>query len=104
MACTLPVGYVTNNTDCDDNDVLEKPGQVWYDDTDNDGYGQTGAATLTQCLRPVGYKAAIELISTTGDCNDNNNAINPAASEICNGLDDNCSGAIDCLLYTSRCV
>jgi hypothetical protein len=95
QACAQPVGYVTNNTDCDDNDVLEKPGQIWYDDTDNDGYGQTGATTLTQCLRPLGYKAAVELISTTGDCNDNNPAINPGAPETCNGLDDNCSGAID---------
>jgi hypothetical protein len=95
QSCAQPVGYVTNNTDCDDNDVLEKPGQVWYDDTDNDGYGQTGATTLTQCLRPAGYKAAVELISTTSDCNDNNNAINPAATEVCDLIDNNCNGAVD---------
>ena len=94
-ACTQPTGYVTNNTDCDDNDPLEKPGQVWYDDTDNDGYGQTGAASITQCLRPAGYRAASELTSTTGDCNDNNAAINPGATEICDGVDNNCNMMTD---------
>ncbi|MBK7808987.1 MAG: T9SS type A sorting domain-containing protein [Saprospiraceae bacterium] len=95
QACAQPGGYVTDNTDCDDNDPLEKPGQIWYDDTDNDGYGQTGAASITQCLRPVGYKATIELISTTGDCNDNNNTINPAATEVCDGIDNDCDGSTD---------
>ena len=95
MACSQPMGYVTNNTDCDDNDALEKPGQVWYKDTDGDGYAQTGAATITQCLRPMGYKAASELTSTTGDCNDNNAAINPAATEICDGVDNNCNMMTD---------
>ncbi len=95
MACSQPSGYVTNNTDCNDNSALEKPGQIWYKDTDNDGYAQTGAATITQCLRPTGYKAASELTSTTGDCNDNNAAINPAASEICDGIDNNCNGSVD---------
>ena len=55
QACAQPGGYVTNNTDCDDNDALEKPGQVWYKDNDNDNFGQTGAASITQCLRPVSY-------------------------------------------------
>ncbi len=95
MACSLPTGYVTNNTDCDDNDALEKPGQVWYDDTDNDGHGQMGATSITACLRPTGYKAAVELMSTAGDCNDDNAAIKPGATEICDGIDNNCDGATD---------
>ena len=95
MACSQPTGYVTNNTDCNDNSALERPGQVWYKDTDDDGYGQTGAPTITQCARPSGYKIASELTATTGDCNDNNNAINPAATEVCDGIDNNCNNQTD---------
>ena len=95
QACSQPVGYVTNNTDCNDNSALEKPGQVWYKDTDGDNYAQTGAATITQCARPLGYKAAVELTSITGDCNDNAATINPGATEVCDGVDNDCDGAID---------
>jgi len=95
QACSLPSGYVTDNTDCNDNSTIEKPGQVWYKDTDNDGYAQTGASPLTQCARPVGYKVAAELTATTGDCNDGDAAIKPGVTEICDGVDNNCNGQVD---------
>jgi hypothetical protein len=101
QSCTAPAGYVSNNTDCNDNSAIEKPGQVWYNDSDGDGYGATGAGTVTQCLRPVGYKLSTELTATTGDCNDNSAAINPVATEVCDGLDNNCNNVVDDVLYVT---
>ncbi|WP_187658405.1 GEVED domain-containing protein, partial [Flavobacterium macrobrachii] len=60
------------------------PNQTWYQDTDGDGYGKTDV-TLTDCTQPSGYAAL------SGDCNDNNPAVNPGATEVCwNGIDDDC--------------
>src|SRR5262249_30169082 len=42
----------------------------YYKDMDDDGYSDGNIKT--QCERPAGYKLASELISTTGDCDDNN--------------------------------
>jgi len=63
IACATPVGYVTDNTDCNDADANQNPNAVWYQDNDSDGIGNS-AITLTQCTQPVGY------VSSGGDCND----------------------------------
>ena len=34
-------------------------------------------------------------VTNNTDCNDANSAIKPTASELCNGVDDNCAGGID---------
>jgi hypothetical protein len=118
--CDRPAGYksageLTSTTgDCNDNDATINPGATevcngidddcdgqidegvmttWYRDSDNDGY--SNGNTLVQCDRPTGYKSAGELTATTGDCNDNDATINPGATEVCNGKDDNCNGTID---------
>ena len=64
------LGYSTLNDDCNDND-----GTIWEDDDvdfDNDGYDRCA-----------------------GDCDDSNSGVSPAKEEICNGVDDDCSGAVD---------
>jgi hypothetical protein len=58
-------------------------------DADGDGYGVAGDA---KCLcAPSGSYTATK----GGDCNDSDRAINPGATETCNGRDDNCDGQID---------
>ena len=69
LACTQPVGYVADNTDCNDSNVLEHPNQTWYKDEDGDGYSD-GTTNTTSCERPIGYSVASELIKTYGDPDD----------------------------------
>lgn len=66
--CEAPVGYVADNTDCNDNDANENPNAVWYIDGDSDGLGNS-STTLTQCTQPAGY------VANADDCNDANNQI-----------------------------
>ncbi len=114
MSCTQPLGYINNNTDCNDTNPLINPGGqevcngfdddcdglvdsddpdnqgdgIWYQDVDNDGFGNT-QVVLSSCVQPTGYS------SVPGDCNDNNPAVNPAQNEICNNIDDDCDGLVD---------
>ena len=102
-------GLVSNNLDCDDSNGTINPiaiescnnldddcngaiddgvQNIYYADSDGDGYGDPNNSTLA-CTLPNGF-----VIDNT-DCNDNNSAINPSESEICNNTDDNCNGSID---------
>ena len=62
---------------------------TYYQDADGDGYGNI-AITTTSCLGvPPGYSA------NSTDCNDLLASINPGATELCNGIDENCNVTID---------
>ncbi|MCH8026956.1 MAG: thrombospondin type 3 repeat-containing protein [candidate division Zixibacteria bacterium] len=56
--------------DCNDTDSTINPNTVWYEDSDDDGYGNP-SVTLTQCAAPAGY------VSDSSDCNDTDSTINP---------------------------
>jgi hypothetical protein len=59
-----------------------------YLDNDRDGYGTS--VSRCACVPASPYDS---LYPT--DCNDSNASISPAKTEICNGVDDNCSGTVD---------
>ncbi len=75
------------DNDCD-GDVDEGATTTFYADLDSDGYGNS-AQSVQACSAPQGY------VTTGGDCNDNNPAVNPGAAEACNGTDDDCDASTD---------
>lgn len=109
LRCAGTSGFATASTDCDDGDVAIYPGAtelcdgenndcdqatdefvttLYYPDTDDDGFGaNTGA--VSACAAPTGF------VSVSGDCDDGIGAVNPDASELCNGRDDDCAGGVD---------
>ena len=92
QACTAPTGYVSNNSDCNDNNVSVHPGttEICGNGIDDDCDGQLDETCGSPDNDGDGYTVA------QGDCNDSNASINPGATEICgNSLDDNCNGNID---------
>ncbi len=72
QSCTQPIGYVADNTDCNDEPstgYYEHPGQTWYHDSDGDGY-YAGDVNTTSCTRPANHFAAEELggVPTEDNC------------------------------------
>ncbi|MBX7183197.1 MAG: T9SS type A sorting domain-containing protein, partial [Bacteroidia bacterium] len=84
--CDQPLGYVSNSNDCNDANNSINSSTVFYQDLDGDGFG--GSVAGTNC--PSG-----QVVLIGGDCNDNNANINPNATEVCNGVDDDCDGLTD---------
>ena len=106
------LGYVAEGGDCDDGNSSINPdieercngrddncdGEVdestaadattWYLDEDQDGYGAATAMT-SACTQPSGF------VADYLDCDDTSVNVSPGSTELCNGLDDNCSGSID---------
>ena len=115
-ACTEPVGYATDPGDCNDGNANISPdatevcngvdddcddatddedpsvdlttGSTFYTDTDTDGFGDPATATVA-CIAPAGT------VPDASDCDDGNQHVNPLATEVCNGIDDDCDSAID---------
>ena len=90
VALSMPSGYVTDNTDCDDTDSGLYPSVVWYADVDGDGYGDAGSSE-TGCT-PTLANATRD----NTDCNDSDASVNPGETEIADdGIDNDCDGETD---------
>ena len=112
QACDAPEDHVADNSDCDDSDDTQFPGAdelcngedddcndlvdddpidaiAYYPDVDNDGTGADDEVVYA-CEAPSGIYTEVP-----GDCDDSNAAINSAAAEVCDGLDNDCDDRID---------
>jgi hypothetical protein len=69
LSCTLPAGYSTNNTDCDDSNAQINPNTIWFLDGDQDGFGNPNNSIIS-CLTPPGA------VLNGDDCDDTNNQLN----------------------------
>ncbi|MEC7986570.1 MAG: MopE-related protein [Myxococcota bacterium] len=110
-SCDLLDNHATNRLDCNDFDSEINPdaqelcdyidnncngivddsavaGNTWYYDGDSDGYGDSNNS-IDSCSQPGGY------VANGGDCDDGNNSISPNMPELCDGIDNDCSGVID---------
>ena len=113
-ACEPDSSFVADDTDCDDADAAVNPGAVetcneidddcdgeadeagatgaavWYRDADGDGEGSDAAVdTVEACSAPDGYAGNPE------DCDDMDPTVYFGATEVCNGVDDNCDSVVD---------
>jgi hypothetical protein len=86
--------YNETETECDnlDNNCNNQTDEgllnTYYADQDADGYGDL-SNTIEDCTQPGGYVINFE------DCNDQNSSINPDATEICDGVNNDCDGQTD---------
>ena len=80
---------VDNNCDglIDQSFTVELGLEERYFDSDQDGYGQD--TVFYVCLDTNRWS------DKNTDCNDGDSTINPSADELCDGVDNNCSGLID---------
>ncbi|MCB9275214.1 MAG: HYR domain-containing protein [Lewinellaceae bacterium] len=86
---TLTVMDVNGNiATCTANITVVENSTIYYADLDGDGYGDPAVFAMG-CFVPDGY------ITDNTDCNDNDSSINPGATEVCDGIDNDCDGLVD---------
>ena len=83
-----------SDVDCNDNDASVNAIATWYIGVDTDSDGFIGSVTDTQSCSSPGTGYALTAPAIT-DCNDGDADINPGATEVFDGVDNNCDGNVD---------
>ncbi len=76
------------DNDCD-GATDEDPDLVWFADVDDDGFGDPATIGPAGCSAPTGW------VSNAGDCDDGDGTVWPGADDVCDGVDNDCSGTAD---------
>ena len=80
-----------NGLDDDCDGTTDEPGAVdgvpGYVDADGDGWGDSTASTVCP--------GTTDTISVGGDCDDGDSAVSPSATELCDGVDNDCDSLTD---------
>lgn len=79
---------VAEADDCDDADPSVGVAPTWYADRDGDGYGNPDEAQAACSAPEFG-------LTDASDCDDEDPDVHPAATELCDSLDQDCDGAVD---------
>jgi hypothetical protein len=77
-----------NRLDDDCNDEIDDLGLLFYEDFDGDTWG-SDASIVPDCPPPGRW------VERGGDCNDRDPLVNPEATEVCDGVDNDCVAGID---------
>ncbi|AEA43717.1 MopE-related protein [Fluviicola taffensis] len=89
VSCTRPTDHVSNDDDCNDTDDQIGIIITYYVDGDGDTFGDADATGVPSCTPIVGS------VTNNTDCDDSDEDINPNATEVCDGVDNNCDGSTD---------
>ncbi len=111
LTCIIPAGRTRDNRDCNDDDALINPSAEELCDTlDNDCDNEIDENVLILSFLDIDHDGfgdpatgAFSCVVARGrtlqarDCNDDNAAINPDATEVCDvaDVDENCNGSAD---------
>ncbi len=90
--CNQPQGYITDNTDCNDEDAATYPGAAEICDNNRDE-NCDGVDSL--CFVAILGCTDVNACNFNPDANTEDGSCILPQPETCNGLDDNCNGQID---------